>query len=155
MKNHPKVVLVFLGGPGRNRTTDTRTFNSDRPSSFLLFSKSNSVDEKFCACAVIFFNAVRKYLDSISTIPLRLFAKIFYYAETAKDRAILIQTTTFSSVPYIVIQRTSVDLYELCTLMRSESVVAFVFALPHAAVAVFHAPLVVAFLCSQHFALTS
>jgi hypothetical protein len=28
MKNHPKVVLVFLGGPGRNRTTDTRIFNS-------------------------------------------------------------------------------------------------------------------------------
>ena len=27
-KNHPKVVLVFLGGPGRNRTTDTRIFNS-------------------------------------------------------------------------------------------------------------------------------
>ena len=27
IKNHPKVVLVFLGGPGRNRTTDTRIFN--------------------------------------------------------------------------------------------------------------------------------
>ena len=26
-KNHPKVVLVNLGGPGRNRTTDTRIFN--------------------------------------------------------------------------------------------------------------------------------
>jgi len=25
-KNHPKVVLAFLGGPGRNRTTDTRIF---------------------------------------------------------------------------------------------------------------------------------
>ena len=23
-KNHPKVVLVFLGGPGRNLNTDTR-----------------------------------------------------------------------------------------------------------------------------------
>ena len=67
----------IYGGPGRNRTTDTRIFNSDRPSSFLLFSKSNSVDEKFCACAVIFFNAVKKYLDSISTMPLSLFAKIF------------------------------------------------------------------------------
>ncbi len=27
MKNHPKVVLMFLGGPGRNRTTDTRIFS--------------------------------------------------------------------------------------------------------------------------------
>ena len=56
-----------------NRTTDTRIFNSDRPSSFLLFSKTYSVDEKFCVCAVIFFNAVKKYLDSISTMPLNLF----------------------------------------------------------------------------------
>ena len=68
---------MFLGGPGRNRTTDTRIFNSDRPSSFLLQSEAYSVDEKFCACAIIFFNAVKKYLDSISTTPLSLFAKIF------------------------------------------------------------------------------
>ena len=69
--------LFEFGGPGRNRTTDTRIFNSDRPSSFLLLSKTYSVYEKFCACAVIFFNAVKKYLDSISTMPLSLFAKIF------------------------------------------------------------------------------
>ena len=27
IKNHPKVVFALLGGPGRNRTTDTRIFN--------------------------------------------------------------------------------------------------------------------------------
>jgi hypothetical protein len=27
LKHDPKVVLVILGGPGRNRTTDTRIFN--------------------------------------------------------------------------------------------------------------------------------
>ncbi len=84
-------------------------------------------------------------------MPLSLFAKFFYYAETAKHRTILIQTTTFISVPQSVIQRASTDLYELCTLMRSVSVVVFVFVLPHAVVAVFHAPLVVAFFRSQHF----
>jgi hypothetical protein len=31
-KNHPKVVLAFLGSPRWNRTTDTRIFkSSDRP----------------------------------------------------------------------------------------------------------------------------
>ena len=67
----------IYGGPGRNRTTDTRIFNSDRPPKRYLKSKSNSVAKKFCACAVIFFVAVKKYLDSISTMPLSLFAKIF------------------------------------------------------------------------------
>jgi len=28
MKKPPEGILVFLGGPGRNRTTDTRIFNS-------------------------------------------------------------------------------------------------------------------------------
>ncbi len=77
MKKPPEGGLWNLGGPGRNRTTDTRIFNSDRPPKRYLKSKSNSVEEKFCACVVIFFNADKKFVDSISTIPLSHRTKIF------------------------------------------------------------------------------
>ena len=79
---------------------------------------------------------------------LRLFCSIISIAKECDFES----NDYFCKRPAKPYKATTTDLYELCTLMRSVSVIAFVFVLPHA-VAVFHAPLVVAFFRSQHFAL--
>ena len=48
-RNHPKVVLIFLGRPRRNRTTDTRIFNSSPYSTSLYFQRVKPSDKNSVA----------------------------------------------------------------------------------------------------------
>ena len=113
--------LLFLGGPGRNRTTDTRIFNSDRPSSLFLFSKSNSVPSSLCASVCIFFFAVKKYLYSIATIPLIRLTNIFLLPKKPpKTPRFRIKSTlllAYRKAIYSVALRTCTNFVRLCVVL--------------------------------------
>jgi len=113
--------LFDFGGPGRNRTTDTRIFNSDRPSSLFLFSKSKSVPSSLCASVCIFFFAVKKYLYSIATIPLIRLTNIFLLLKKPpKTPRFRIKSTHFladSKALYSVPLRRCTKLVPLCVAL--------------------------------------